>query len=187
MAIHRARWRYITAASAACGVVICLLAGAEIVARTVVDDALSAAVPAGVTVAPAGSAAWGLLTGSMAVTVRIDQAALTSMLGDRADSVQIDDAILVSTTRATPIGEVQIEVELTPVVENGALAVQAVEAQVDGMSLPGAALGGLGPFTLSDPTGDACGGLTATSAAVVGDTLVVEGSMPLRGSGTTTC
>jgi hypothetical protein len=176
----RARRRHIiVAAAAAGGMVICLLVGTELVARTVVDHALSAAAPAGVTVTPAGSSAWGLLTGSMPVTIRIDQTVLAEMLGDRVDSVRIDEVIVVSTARTTPIGDVPIEVELTPVIESGALGVEVVEAQINGMSLPGTAVDGLGPFTLPDSIGG-CGRLTATSAAVDGDSLVVDGSMPLN-------
>lgn len=180
------RRRRIIVAAAAGGIVVCLLAAAEVAARTVVDDALGEAVPAGVTVAPTGSAAWSLLTGSMQVTIRIDQTALTDMLGGLAESVRIDDAILVSTTRTSPMGEIPIEIELTPVVENGALGVQVVEASINGMTLPSAGLDGLGPFTLADPAGAGCVGFTATAASIDGDTIVVDGSVPVgRGEGAT--
>jgi len=176
--------RRVIAISVAAGSLICLVAAAEIVARNVVDNAVSTAAPEGMTISPTGSAVWGLITGSMPVSVEIGESALTELLGERVESVRIDDAILLSTTRETPTGaSIPIELVLMPTVTDGSISVEVVGATINGMNLPAAGLEGFGPIALGDPTAGSCVQLTPTSASVEGDLLVIGASVPVSLSG----
>jgi hypothetical protein len=84
---------------------------------------------------PSGSAAWGLLTGSLGVSLRLGEDVLSAAMQDRVDDVWIDDRIHVSISRSTPIGDVPLDVALVPEVAAGELTVEVVEVNAGGIFL----------------------------------------------------
>lgn len=142
-------------------------------------------MPGGLTITPAGLATWGLATGEVRVTVTIDEVALAGMVGDRAEQLRMDDAIIVTTTRTTGSGTaVPVEVTLMPEVSGGALTAEVVGASLNGMSIPPALVGDafdLAPSALS-PTSKCGGALVVTTATVDGDVLLLGGALDLDAS-----
>lgn len=134
MALTRSARRWIVA-GAAVGVVVAALGGAEGVARAAIQSRLDQAAPAGVHISPSGSAAWGLVTGSLAVSLTVDESVIAAAVQDRADDIWIDDRIHVTVSRSTPLGDIPVEVALTPTVAGGELTMEVVEVSAGGIAL----------------------------------------------------
>lgn len=166
--------------AAALIVVLGALALGEGRARTALSETLAASAPDGVTVAPAGIALWGLVTGSIPVTLTVGAETIATALagnmteeqGTRIQGIRIDDYIYIDLIRATPIGEVPIEVAARPTVSGGALAVQIVSVTAGGFELPVSVLDSAGLSPDSGLVDSSC--LTLRDARVEGNAVVLS-------------
>lgn len=134
MALARTSRRWIAGGVAAIALIAALVV-AEGIARAAIQPGLDQSAPTGVGISPSGSAAWGLLTGSLAVSVTVDESVVAAAMPDRVDDVRIDDRIHVTVSRSTPFGEIPVEVALVPAVDAGKLTVEVVEVNAAGIDL----------------------------------------------------
>lgn len=159
--------------------VVGALAIGEGVARASVSSRLAESAPDGVAVAPAGLVLWGLVSGSMPVTLTVGadtlQRAIAGNLPEGQDAdirdIRIDEYIYIDLVRESPIGEVPIEVAVRPAVSDGALTTEIVSVTASGFELPASVLDG---FSLSPGSGlinSEC--LTLRDARVEDDTVVL--------------
>lgn len=174
MALTRSARRWIFAGIATSAFVAALV-GAEAVARAAVQPRLNQSVPAGVHISPSGSAAWGLLTGSLGVSLTLDEDVLAAAMPDRVDEVWIDDRIHVTVSRSTPVGDVPVDVALLPEVAAGELTVEVVEVNAGGIYVS-PQLVGRGLALDPVPIGSSC--LELDDASVRDGLLVLHGEVP---------
>jgi len=183
MALTRSARRWIVGGVAA-SALIAVLVGAEGISRAVIQPRLNQSAPTGVHMSLSGSAAWGLLTGSLGVSLRLGEDVLAAALRDRVDDVWIDDRIHVSISRSTPIGDVPLDVALVPEVAAGELTVEVVEVNAGGIFLsPQLIERGLALDQV--PVESSC--LELHDASVQDGALILHGDIPTGLVGTQGC
>jgi hypothetical protein len=156
------------------------LAFGEARARESLSARVAVSAPDGVVVAPAGIVVWGLVTGSVPVTLTIYESAIAAAIAENVteeqasqiQDVRIDDFIYVDLLRETPIGEVPIEVAVRPTISDGALTTQIVSVTAGGFGLPTTVLSGVSLSPGSDLVGSKC--LTLRDARVESDTVQIS-------------
>ncbi|WP_292832173.1 hypothetical protein [Microbacterium sp.] len=167
--------------------VVGALAIGEGVARASVSSRLAESAPDGVAVAPAGLVLWGLVSGSMPVTLTVDadtlQRAIAGNLPEGQEDadirdIRIDEYIYIDLVRESPIGEVPIEVAVRPAVSDGTLTTQIVSVTASGFELPVSVLDGV---SLSPGSGLVNSGCLALRDARVEDDTVVLTADARRG------
>ena len=153
-------------------------------ARTSLSARFTESAPDGIAVAPAGIVLWGLAAGSIPVTLTVGADTISAAIAEnvqeeqdaRIQGIRIDDYIYVDLIRATPIGEVPIEVAVRPTVSDGALTTQIVSVTAAGFELPVSVLDGV---ALSPGSGLVDSGCLALRAArVEGNTVVLSADAP---------
>lgn len=160
------------------------LAIGEGMARASLSARLAESAPDGIAVAPAGIVLWGLAAGSMPVTLTVGADAMTAAIAENVPEgrdaqvldIRIDDYIYIDLIRATPIGDVPIEVAVRPMVSDGALTTQIVSVTANGFGLPVSVLEGVSFSPASGLVDSRC--LTLRGAQVEGDTVVLSADAP---------
>ncbi len=179
--MRRATWILLAATLIA---VLGALAIGEGRARTALSERLTASAPDGIAVAPAGIVLWGLVTGSIPVTLTVGADTITTAIAEnmpeerdaRIQGIRIDDYIYVDLLRTTPIGEVPIEVAARPTVSDGALTTQIVSVTARGFELPVSVLDGVALSPGSGLVDSRC--LTLRDARVEGNAVVLSADAP---------
>ncbi len=136
--------------------------------------------PDGIAVAPAGIVLWGLVAGSIPVTLTVGADTIATAIAEnvpegrdaRIQGIRIDDFIYVDLIGATPIGDVPIEVAARPTVSDGALTTQIVSVTAAGFELPVSVVDGVALSPGSGLVDSRC--LTLRDARVEGDTVVLS-------------
>lgn len=164
--------------------VVGVLMVAEMLLRAVVAPRVEEAMPDDVDISLSGSAVWGLVSGSIGVTVTADESLIADSVSETVGDIWIDDQIHVIVTRDTPIGELPIELTLIPIVDDGQLSMNVVAVAANGLDLPP---GLVDPANALDraPLGDGC--MELQDAAVEDGRLILEGSIPIGLDGSATC
>lgn len=162
------------------------LAIGEGLARASLSARLAESAPDGIAVAPAGLVLWGVAAGSIPVTLTVGADPMTTAIANNMaegqdahiQDIRIDDYIYVDLVRATPIGDLPIEVALRPTVRDGAFTTQVVSVTASGLTLPASVLDGTSLTAGSGLVDSPC--LTLRDARVEGDAVVLAADA-LRG------
>lgn len=156
------------------------LAIGEVRARAVFQARLAEAAPNGIAVTLDGIVLWGLASGSIPVTLAVDADTMSTAIteniqkrqGTQVLDVRIGDVIYVDLIRDTPIGELPIEVGVTPIVSNGALTTRIVSVTASGFELPVSVLEGVSITPASGVIDSTC--LTLREAVIDDATVVLS-------------